>query len=377
MAITIAEELPNQFFFGDIMLAYFFCDSSSQERCTATAILRGLLYQIVKQRPQLMNHLLRKFEVRKEKLFDSFDGLWTILVDIGNDSGQVYCIIDALDECDQESQRILLAQVNQTFGKSNDKEMSPRIYFLITSRPYPEISEFLHQFKSKDLSSYRKVQNDLQILIEQKVSELSQEKRYPENVARTVSSILQQKAEGTFLWVGIACDELAGIRSREAVKTLQTLPRGLDSLYAKLLETALGNTEKEDSDTILKMLTVVAISQRPLSVAELAIACGLYEDEGEENRLAYSKEDIEMCRLTIVVQDGIVRLLHKSVKDFLLRAGAKHFINELNAHASLANRCISYLLANTQSFRTLQGKKLGNGFLEYAIIYWPEHAATA
>ena len=104
-------------------------------------------------------------------------------------------------------------------------------------------------------------------------------------MARTVSSILQQKAEGTFLWVGIACDELAGIRSREAVKTLQTLPRGLDSLYAKLLETALENTEKEDNDTILKMLAVVAISQRPLSVAELAIACGLYEDRSEERRV--------------------------------------------------------------------------------------------
>ena len=44
MAMAIAENLPNQsaFVCGDKTLAYFFCDSSSEDRRTATAILRGL-----------------------------------------------------------------------------------------------------------------------------------------------------------------------------------------------------------------------------------------------------------------------------------------------------------------------------------------------
>lgn len=46
MAITMAEELPKQDYFINAgkSLAYFFCDSSSEDRRTVTAILRTLLY---------------------------------------------------------------------------------------------------------------------------------------------------------------------------------------------------------------------------------------------------------------------------------------------------------------------------------------------
>ncbi|KAH8694191.1 hypothetical protein BGW36DRAFT_463772 [Talaromyces proteolyticus] len=387
MAITLADSIPNQFGYinsGNIM-AYFFCDSSSPERCTATAILRGLLYQVVKQRQDFMRHLLHKFEDRKEKLFDSFDGLWTIFMEIGreNNNGQLYCIIDALDECTHESQKVLLTQIKQSFGNKNIKR-NLGINFLITSRPYPEIREYLHRFKSKDLSSYHMVQDDLQILIDQKVAELSETKRYPENVRLAVSNTLQEKAEGTFLWIGIACDELAMVRSRDALKTLQSLPRGLNSLYAKLLETTLENTEKEDNNIILQMLTTVVIARRPLSVAQLCIACGLYEDEDEKDRLAYVHEDIEMCRLIIIVRDGILRLLHKSVKDFLLLARGGSLVNELRANATLASRCIDYLLSDEQSWADFElddddllKEERVYGFLYYAVLYWPEHAAAA
>lgn len=57
------------------------------------------------------------------------------------------------------------------------------------------------------------------------------QKRYPKSIAQEVSQILEEKADGTFLWVGIACGELGLVQSRNAVKTLQDLPRGLHSLY--------------------------------------------------------------------------------------------------------------------------------------------------
>jgi NACHT domain-containing protein len=147
MAITMTEKLANQhpFVCGDKTLAYFFCDSSSEDRRTATGILRGLLYQLIKQRRELMKFLLSRYEDRqeqKEKLFTSFDALWATLIEIGHDtaSGEKYCIIDALDECDRESQHILLTQINQTFSKRNLENSHPSVHLLITSRPYPEIT---------------------------------------------------------------------------------------------------------------------------------------------------------------------------------------------------------------------------------------------
>jgi NACHT domain len=383
MAMAMAENLPNQspFVCGDKTLAYFFCDSSSENRRTATAILRGLLYQLIKQRRELMRFLLSKYEERKQKehLFTSFDALWATLIEIGNDtaSGRKYCIIDALDECDGESQLTLLRQINQTFSKHNSKNSHPTIHILITSRPYPEISQHLTKFNGKDLASYPKVKEDLQVFIREKVKDLSQKINYPEKVALEVSQILEEKAEGTFMWVGIACGELADIRSRDAVKTLQKLPRGLHSLYQELLDTALAH-DKEDNGTIIQILSFVAISRRPLKVTELSEACQSYQDEGEETRLRFTQEDIEMCRLMIIVQDGIVRLLHKSVRDFLVdRRGS--VINDLKAHAALANRCISHFLYSCHSARKMENREpeLENSFLGYAVLYWPEHAAFA
>ena len=359
MAIAMAEKLPNQspFVHGDKTLAYFFCDSSSEDRRTVTAILRGLLYQLIKQRQELMKFLLSRYEEReeqKEKLFTSFDALWATLIEMGNDiaSGEKYCIIDALDECDRESQHILLTQIGQTFSKHDSKNLHPRIHILITSRPYPEINQHLTEFNRKDLASYQNVKKDLQVFIGEKVKELRQKKSYTEKVALEVSQILEEKAEGTFMWVGIACGELAYVRSRDAVKTLQKLPRGLHSLYQELLDTALKHGE-EDNQTIIQMLSFVAISRRPLSVAELSEACQLYHDEDEENRLRFTQEDIEMCRLMIIVQDGIVRLLHKSVRDFLVDYRGGSLINDLKAHATLANRCISYVLQSCRSVKNM------------------------
>ena len=299
-------------------------------------------------------------------------------MEIGHDtaSGEKYCIIDALDECDRESQDILLTQICQTFSKHNSKNSHPSIHLLITSRPYPEIAQHLTGFNRKDLASYQKIKMDLQVFIGEKVKELSQKKTYTEKVTLEVSQILEEKAEGTFMWVGIACGELTNVRCRDAVKKLRNLPRGLHSLYQELLDTALKNGD-EDNQTIIQMLSFVAVSRRPLSVAELSEACQLYHDEDEESRLRFTQEDIEMCRLMIIVQDGIVRLLHKSVRDFLIDSGGGSPINDLTAHATLANRCISHVLYCCRSVKDMGNWELENEFLDYAVLYWPEHAAFA
>ncbi|KAJ5667780.1 uncharacterized protein N7477_006350 [Penicillium maclennaniae] len=223
----------------------------SVTRTSATAVLRGLLYHTIKQYPHLLNQIFPKFNDQKEKLFASFDGLWSLLMEIGRHkaNGHIYYIIDALDECDQESQNILLAQILLMVQEMKLGRLG--VHFLITSRPCPNIKgQFrLINCNRMDLSSYKEAQDDLRKFMTEKVKELSRANDYSENVSESVSRILSEKAEGTFPWVGIACNELAGIRSRDAVKTLGGLPHGLDSLYTKLLTTAL-ETDGKDKKTI-------------------------------------------------------------------------------------------------------------------------------
>ncbi|KAL4935838.1 hypothetical protein BDV06DRAFT_118514 [Aspergillus oleicola] len=382
MAVAMAEELPKKPYFDNTKtLAYFLCDSSSAHRRTAVSILRVLLYQLIKGKPELIEPLFAKYQERKEALFTSFDALWSLIMDVGRDvvSGDKYCIIDAIDECEPESQDMLLTQMNQTF-RSPDMDNDFHLHILVTSRPYPEIGRHLSQFKNQDLSQYDQVAKDLRLLIRTKVEELSTKNRYSEKVAAEVAGILEDKAEGTFLWVGIACTELESVRSRDVVKTLKEMPRGLHSLYRNLLDTAITHSG-EDSKMVLQMMSVVAISQQPLSVAELSVACNLYPNEDEESRLNFTHDDIDLCRLMVVVQDGIVRLLHKSVKDFLLRKGGEdpHLVDDMMAHATLAYRCLDTWLRHYEYlFKAKDQKVLPEiEFLDYAARYWGVHAHHA
>ncbi len=376
MAIALAEMLPDTPSFSERnkILVYFFCDSNSEDRRTATGILRGLLYQISHNSRKLMRPLRMRYDIQGDKLFSSFDALWDLLMEIGQEhAGEIYCIIDALDECDSTAQETLLAQISDSFLS---RKSTPGVHFLITSRPYEEIRRYLDDFPRHDLGAYDKVQGDLDMIIHQKVNQLARKKNYPRSLKDQAIAILKEKAEGTFLWVGIACDELMRVRLRDVVKTLQELPRSLDSLYRSLLDRAI-EQNADNQDTIIRILGFVATARRPLTILELLEACQLYTDMGLEERLAYVHEDITMCRLLIVVQGSIVSLLHKSLKDFLTSSEHHRVVDERNAHASFANSCIDRLLDASRLGELQVSDIAHSSFLQYSAENWPVHAHLA
>ncbi|KAJ5657329.1 uncharacterized protein N7484_000978 [Penicillium longicatenatum] len=133
MTIYLTEELPKAYLnTNGEMLAYFFCDSGFDKQKTATSILRGLIHQLVGQHEQLLDYLLPIYHKRGAETFKSFDALWEIFTAMAADqnTGRKYCIIDALDECDRESQNTLLAQLEETFLSQG---ISPNIRILITT----------------------------------------------------------------------------------------------------------------------------------------------------------------------------------------------------------------------------------------------------
>ncbi|RYP42870.1 hypothetical protein DL768_010174 [Monosporascus sp. mg162] len=372
MAIFLTEELSMDFSATDgKTLAYFFCDSGFDTRKTATSVVRGLLLQLVQQHPQLLDYLLPKYNERGAKLFESFDALWTIFMAAVADqnTGRKYCIIDALDECDRESQKTLLRQFQETFRSGN---ITSNIRILITSRPYSEIREYLGQFTNKDLGAFPETKRDIGRYIEEKVTDLAKRKSYTDKTKGQVRNILKNKAEGTFLWVGLACGELEGVPSKDAARVLQNMPEGLHSLYKKLLDTAL-EQEGGDPDVIRRILSFVAVCLRPLGVLELAEACQLHQEEDDvKTRVQFTREQIAACRSIVIIQDEKVLLLHQSVKDYLVGPGSGHFIDELEAHAHLAYRCVDILI---EQFRG--GKQSRVGFAAYATRDWANHARTA
>jgi ankyrin repeat protein len=381
MAMTLAEELPKKDYFlsRDSILSYFFCESGSEHQRTATSILRGLLYQIIKQCPPFIEHMMLKYDIQGDRLFTSFDALWAVLMDIGRapKGAEVYCIVDALDECEIESRDILLQQINQSFTKATDTSLvTASMHFLIVSRPYPEIGDCLSAFRSVDLASYKEISNDLQTMIQDRVQDLAKRKKYSESLALKVSRLLKEKADGTFLWVGIACEELKRAPSKDAVKILEARPRGLYPLYQALLNAAVTASNSSEYPRVKRLLVVVTFALRPLTIAELAEACQLYLDEDINSRLQFTREVIDLCRLLVVVDDnGYVRLLHTSVQDFLM--AEMHEINPAESNYMIACRCIEVVFQYCQPDMDRSALDPSHGFLGYSVLHWPQHASLA
>ncbi|OAA33893.1 pfs domain-containing protein [Beauveria brongniartii RCEF 3172] len=348
-------------------LAYFFCDSAFDTRRTATSVVRGLLLQLIQQHPPLLRHVLQKYNERKAKLFESFDALWAIFIKAAADknTGRKYFIIDALDECEVDSQKTLLHQLRDTF---HSPDAPSNVQILVTSRPYPEIRKYLGSFTCMDFACFPDAKRDIDQCIKKRVAQLP---KYTEKIKERVTDILRYKAAGTFLWVGIACNELEDIPSKDAISFLEAMPSGLHALYERLFSAAL---EKErEKDTIRLILGFVAVSQRPLTLLELSGACRLRQDEDDvETRIQFMREYVESCRLMVVIQDEKVLLLHQSVKDYLIKAGDQACFSELQVHADLAYRCLDYLIEQ------FHNKKQNAGhFWDYATREWPDHAHLA
>ncbi|KAM0473872.1 hypothetical protein ACHAPX_007920 [Trichoderma viride] len=84
-------------------LSYFFCQATEVRLRNATAVLRGLIYMIVIQRPLLISHVREKYDSSGKKLFNdgnAWEALSKILMAILKDPrlNDAILVIDALDE---------------------------------------------------------------------------------------------------------------------------------------------------------------------------------------------------------------------------------------------------------------------------------------
>lgn len=385
MTIFLTEAMETDPYLGDAgLVVYFFCDSSSQNHTSGIAVLSGLIWQLIKDRPVIQEVVRRWYDEDKE-LFTSFNHLWKLFIMLlkGWSEGKIYCIIDALDECDGESQNAILRKFENFFDPVYYDGSLSHVYFLITSRPYEEIRTYVGGFVNADIGGFAEAKDDVAAFIEYSVGYLTEKKRFSAEMRERVRQIVQEKAEDTFLWVSLAMEEVKDAARADIIGILKQLPAGLSSLYGQLLERAT-QACPERKENILRIVNVVAVSLQPLSLLQLAYACQLYAQESEEEQLLAMRSSIGDCKLLVVETNDRVALLHKSVKDFLADDRYNSDTGLWAAHAFLAYRCIDCCMESV-GIPIVVSKPGGRkdkeiddtSLLAYATRFWPEHAHFA
>jgi hypothetical protein len=295
-------------------VSYFFCQATDSRINSATAVLRGLLYLLVSQQPALIAHVRKKHDHAGKSMFED-PNAWVTLAKIFADVlqdpnlGIAYLIVDALDECVTDLSKLLGFVAKQSSASS-------RIKWIVSSRNWPSIEEQLEQAGHKVRLSLElnaaSVSAAVNAFIEQKVSQLAQEKKYDEQTRDAVFKRLTSNANDTFLWVALVCQNLQATARRNLVKKLSSFPPGLDALYERMMQQI---SQSDDAELCRQLLALIALVYRPITLQELVALAEQLEEIADESEL---REIISLCGSFLTLQGETIYFVHQSAQDFLL-----------------------------------------------------------
>jgi hypothetical protein len=102
---------------------------------------------------------------------------------------------------------------------------------------------------------------------------------FPEFLGHESEEYILENAQGVFLWVRLVKEELFryiinGCTKKEIFGYLKSLPKELEGMYNLIIESLSQGKEQDIRDGI-KMLQLVFVSRRPLTVAELQHALSI------------------------------------------------------------------------------------------------------
>ena len=379
------------------LVTYFFCDNKQQTRNTATSVLRGLLYLMLKQDASLMSPLLETWKIQDQRLFEesAFESLWGVFTRIiqASSMSTLYAVIDGLDECDQKSLQLLLKKFRQLY-----RSPSPvgKVKLLVISREYPDdLPGLLHIFPHirLDPDSTEEVNNGIKLYISTKVNELAEmpHKNYSQELRQLVKRALLDRADGTYLWVSFVVQDLEAKSASEVEECLEDLPRGLDEIYERMLI----QIPPKHRVITRKILLWLLFAKRALFIEELAYAIGA---EASRTMKLYDimRDYIRQCGHFANLAEYKVTLVHQSAKDFLIQRrpdprAALYFdvIDLEQAQAELAVSCLTHIqlalqskcaavidLEDLKSSQNFSFFELSDRypFVNYASIFWSVHS---
>lgn len=304
------------------MVAYFFCRADRQKTRTTKSVLRGLLWLICNQSWGITRRLREEYENQSKEMFEDDDAMVSVALEkmlakvLSEPSmQQATLLVDAIDECESDSIRILI----RTIGRlSRDHP----VQWILSSRMSANYQSLLSVAAPGISPSYLELSNQVvssavTAFVKHKVNELSTAKGYHEHLRDYVHETLSSKASDTFLWVALVCLELdgLGIEPRHVRHTLEAIPKGLNGLYQRMLTGAL---ESVDGRLCREILPLVCIASRPLTLDELRALVPALDKLSDSDLRGV----VANCGSFLSVQGGdsssaILTFIHESAREYL------------------------------------------------------------
>ncbi|ORY56389.1 uncharacterized protein BCR38DRAFT_505334 [Pseudomassariella vexata] len=375
-------------------LLYFYFDFTNTEKHSFEKLICSLIHQLYYK-----SEKVRRYLDSPNSSFDngrrrpSIDLLSTTLQNMLQQAGEVWIVLDALDECKTRKYYPtggLLPWIR------NLRDLQTNIHLLITSRPEQDIKETVEKLaRNKDIISLQSdlIEDDICGYIRARVKQSEGLSRWHErpDMQSKIEATLVEKANGMFRWVSCQFDVLEHCYSPQEVEMVRaTLPATLDETYARILE----NIPPNHMHYAKRLLQFLSFSERPLRIDEAVDAIAV--DTASRPRFDPQNgspipEISKYCYSLVVLftkksnpyKDEMVteiQLAHFSVKEYLtsnrLAKSIKMDFEEAAARASISEACLAYLLDLDQTCKPQEIIK-SYPMAQYSAQYWTSHAIIA
>jgi hypothetical protein len=363
--------------------SFFFCQATDSRLNSASAVLRGLIYLLIDQRPKLISHLRKKYDHAGKSLFEDVNA-WVALTDIFTNIAQdsalddAYIVVDALDEC--------LVGLTELVDFIVEISARSRVKWMVSSRNRLDIEDRIELAGQKARLSLElnteSVSAAVDTYIQHKVLQLARLKNYDGTTETAVREYLSSNANSTFLWASLVCENLTKVPRWMTMTKLKSFPPGLDSVYGRIMEQICSSDE---AHLYKQILAVVALVYRPLSLQELACLVEQLQDISDD--IGSLREIIGLCGSFLIVQDEMIHFVHQSAKDFIVdKAFGSVFPNgmqeihhdiysgSLQAMSSILRRDMYSLTAPgvlIEHFQVPEPDPLAK--IRYSSVHWVDH----
>ncbi len=370
---------------GSAKVIYFFCYNQDRDFRTTASIFRALIVQLLRTSDtSVFRHLPSTYQDKPERFIKeaTIATLWaifkSILLDPLHSEVPIYCVIDALDECEDCDE--LLSRIQQISSiPTTGLAKLPNLKLLVTSRPEVNARRILPTLVCVDLKA---TSEDIETFVREKVRTLPA--NFDDKLRKEATELMLSKAEQTFLWVSIVVKKLERLSLPSVADLRDTVKQSstdLVTLYSGIVEQI-----KEGPPKVQKLVAWVVYGRRPLTLQELEAALATQMDsttkEGtEEHRFDLTREALNSAAgIILEIVHNTVHVIHQSAKDFVLEnlVGAPCF-NGLDPDSYLSKVCLTYL--NFEDFRKgpcgskerLDRRKKEYPLLDYAARKWHTH----
>ena len=389
----------------DSTICYFFFKDGQEQRTRGANALSALLHQLFKN-TKLIRHALDGYNRHGKELWNRFSELWEVLIKSAQDStaGKIICVLDALDECEENARDQLIRKLVDFVSKETYQHPSVKLKFLVTSRPYDDlehkfeklsaVSTYIH-FDGDDKS--QRIAEEINLVIDAKIPHITggfdlQERNH-------ICKRLKETENRTYLWLFLTIDIIekspSNFRRRSDVESLlSNLPTEVSDAYERILQTS---TDKAKAKVLLKLIMAAT---RLLSLEEANMAMAI----ATQKKSCTSEKDLELwpleafgntvrnwCGLFVNVHDGRLSLIHQTAREFLTKNSKsacssshkwKGFLDIAAAHGTMSQICLTYL--QFQDFASRDQSQLGHLYryyefakehhlLDYAANHWANH----